>query len=80
MFFYSPFMNYGIVLRRNFVKKHIKFLSFIFAVVFLFSSCGNGDDNSSKNNTSSELSIFAEDISSELLVSTEDSGEKGETL
>ncbi|MBO7254211.1 MAG: hypothetical protein J6V36_02790, partial [Clostridia bacterium] len=62
------------------MKKHIKFLSFIFAVVFLFSSCGNGDDNSSKNDTSSELSIFAEDISSELLVSTESSDDKSESI
>jgi len=73
-------MNYVVVLRRFFVKKHIKFLSFIFAVVFLFSACGNGDENSSKGNTSSEISIFAEDISSELLVSKDSLGEKEESI
>ncbi len=55
------------------MRKNIKFLAFLFAVVFLFSSCGSGENNSSNGSSSGDISITAEDVSSDLLVSTDSS-------
>ncbi len=55
------------------MRKYIKFLAFVFAVVFLVSSCGSEKNNLSENNSRGDLSFTAENISLDLLVSTDSS-------
>ncbi len=52
------------------MRKNMKFLALLLVIVFLFSSCGNRENNSSVNNSSGNFSFEDEDVSHDLLVST----------